>query len=71
MYVSTIHPSHLPNTLAMLEKAKPVLCEKPLTMNARDTAVLIKFARDKGVFLMEVHCKYTILYSGMVANTTI
>ena len=53
VYVATIHPTHLTCSLLMLEAKKPVLCEKPLTMNGRETATLIKAARDGGVFLME------------------
>ena len=53
VYVATIHPTHLQCSLQMIEAKKPVLCEKPLTMNAKETATLIKAARDGGVFLME------------------
>ena len=38
----------------MFEAGKPVLCEKPLTCCAADTCALIKAAKEKGVFLMEV-----------------
>ncbi len=38
----------------MFEKGKPVLCEKPLTMNVADTESLISAAREKGLFFMEV-----------------
>ena len=54
MYVGTVHPFHLKTVLMMIEAGKPVLCEKPLTCSAADTQTLIKAARDKGVFLMEV-----------------
>lgn len=54
VYIGTIHPTHLNIVRLMMEAGKPVLCEKPLTMNAKDTALLIQNAKDKGVFLMEV-----------------
>ena len=54
MYVGTIHPKHYDAVMMMFEAGKPVLCEKPLTMNASDTRKLIQAARDKGVFFMEV-----------------
>ena len=60
VYVGTIHPSHLHCVQLMLKYGKPVLCEKPLTMNVRDTSLLIENFTKSGVFLMEV--KY--LYGG-------
>ena len=38
----------------MFDAGKPVLCEKPLTTSPEDTATLIKAAKEKGVFFMEV-----------------
>ena len=54
VYVGTIHPKHKETVMLMFGAGKPVLCEKPLTCNAADTKELIKAARDKGVFFMEV-----------------
>lgn len=54
VYVGTIHPKHVEACKLMFEAGKPVLCEKPLTCSATDTQELIKAARDKGVFFMEV-----------------
>ena len=53
VYVGTIHPTHLATSTMALGKGKPVLCEKPLTMNVRDTETLLKMAQEKNVFLME------------------
>ena len=53
VYIGTIHPAHLSSARMMLEAGKPVLCEKPLTMNADDTRTLIKLAREKNLFFME------------------
>ena len=57
VYVANIHPKHFDTVMMMFEAGKPVLCEKPLTLNAADTRKLIQAARDKGVFLMEVREK--------------
>ena len=54
MYVGTIHVTHLSIVLKMFERKKPVLCEKPLTMNAQNTATLIEAAKKNNIFLMEV-----------------
>lgn len=53
VYIGTIHPAHLACAKLMIEAGKPVLCEKPLTMNARDTSSLVQLAREKKIFLME------------------
>ena len=37
----------------MLNSGKHVLCEKPLTMNLKQTKELIALAKSKGLFLME------------------
>lgn len=61
VYIGTIHPKHFEATLKMFEKGKPVLCEKPLTMNVADTETLIAAAKEKGVFFMEVRYVDNIL----------
>ncbi|MFZ6646738.1 Gfo/Idh/MocA family protein [Undibacterium sp. TJN25] len=53
IYVATPHSLHAENTLMALQAGKPVLCEKPFTMNARQTNELVRMARDKNLFLME------------------
>ena len=53
IYVATPHPMHKDDTILCLEAGKPVLCEKPFTLNARDTAEVIACAREKKLFLME------------------
>lgn len=53
IYIGTIHPYHLPLAKEALDAGKPVLCEKPLCMNARETAELIAYAKGKNLFLME------------------
>jgi predicted dehydrogenase len=53
IYVATPHPMHHPAVRLCLEAGKPVLCEKPFTINAAQAADLIALARDRRLFLME------------------
>jgi len=53
VYVSTPNNLHKENTSMCLRAGKPVLCEKPFAVNARETAEMINLARQQGVFLME------------------
>jgi predicted dehydrogenase len=53
VYIATPHRFHFENMLLCLNAGKPVLCEKPLTVNAPETEELIALAREKKVFLME------------------
>ena len=53
VYVATPHRFHFEQAKMCLEAKKPVLCEKPLTVNADESAQLIKLARKNNTFLME------------------
>jgi dihydrodiol dehydrogenase / D-xylose 1-dehydrogenase (NADP) len=53
VYIATPHPMHLGDALMCIENGKAVLCEKPLTVNARQATEMIAAARDKKTFLME------------------
>lgn len=53
VYVATPHNLHREATLLCLNAGKPVLCEKPFAINARETREMIETARAKGLFLME------------------
>jgi predicted dehydrogenase len=53
VYVATPHALHVDHVLMAFEAGKPVLCEKPLTLNAEDAAHLVAVAREKGLFFME------------------
>jgi predicted dehydrogenase len=53
VYIGTPHPFHEQMALAAIAAGKPVLCEKPLAMDAAASAKVIEAARKKGVFLME------------------
>jgi predicted dehydrogenase len=53
VYVATPHPMHRDNAILALEAGKPVLLEKPFTMNATEAREVVSVARDRGLFLME------------------
>src|SRR6476660_6089873 len=51
VYVASPHSLHLEHATLAFAAGKPVLCEKPLTLNARDASTL--FERAGGLFCME------------------
>jgi predicted dehydrogenase len=53
IYIATPHRFHYDNALLCLDAGKPVLCEKPLTVNAVEAKALIEIAQNKNLFLME------------------
>jgi len=53
VYISTPHPQHFEQALSCLQNKIPVLCEKPMTINAEQSAKLIAAAREHNTFLME------------------
>ena len=53
VYVATPNSLHLEHSLLALNAGKPVLCEKPFTVNAQESSQLISEARKQGLFLME------------------
>jgi predicted dehydrogenase len=53
VYVATPHPMHHGGALLALRARKPVLVEKPFTMNAAEARELVATARAEGLFLME------------------
>ena len=53
VYVATPAPRHLQDSLLALEGGKPVLVEKPFTMDAAQARELVGAARTAGLFLME------------------
>jgi predicted dehydrogenase len=53
VYVATPHPFHHACALLALEAGKPVLVEKPFTLNASQAWDLISEARVRDIFLME------------------
>jgi len=53
IYIGTPHTFHLQNAVMCMRAGKGVLCEKALTINARETEEMIAVAREENVFLME------------------
>lgn len=53
MYIGAINTLHLDIGKLMLDNGKHILCEKPLTVNLKQTKELINYAKEKKVFLME------------------
>ncbi|MFC3457809.1 MULTISPECIES: Gfo/Idh/MocA family protein [Massilia] len=53
VYVATPHPMHAANALLALDAGKPVLCEKPFTMNLCQAEQVVALARSRQLFLME------------------
>ena len=53
VYVATPHSHHYEHSKACLEAGKAVICEKPLTPNARQCAALMALAKEKNLLLCE------------------
>ncbi len=53
VYIATPHTLHAENARMCLLAGKPVLCEKPFTINRRQASEVIALARQKNLFLME------------------
>ena len=53
IYIATPHAYHFELAKACLENNKPVLSEKPLTLDAQQTQILLTLSQIKQVFLME------------------
>ncbi|XP_066265609.1 trans-1,2-dihydrobenzene-1,2-diol dehydrogenase-like [Branchiostoma lanceolatum] len=53
VYIGSIHTQHAPLTTMMLQAGKPVLCEKPMSVNSREARQMIGLAKEKNLFFME------------------
>lgn len=53
IYVATPHSKHREDSMLCLNAGKPVLCEKPFTINRREAEEVVALAREKKLFLME------------------
>jgi predicted dehydrogenase len=50
VYVATPHPMHKRDSILAINAGKHVLCEKPLTINAKEAQEIEAAAKAKGVF---------------------
>jgi dihydrodiol dehydrogenase / D-xylose 1-dehydrogenase (NADP) len=57
VYVGSINIAHKEICLMAINAGKHVLCEKPMSMNAREQEEVLQAAKAKGVFFMEVFKK--------------
>ncbi|MCW2748699.1 MAG: oxidoreductase, partial [Nocardioidaceae bacterium] len=53
IYVATPHGRHVEDVMTCFAAGKPVLCEKPIALNADQTAALIAEAKARGLFFAE------------------
>lgn len=53
VYIATIPGQHLEHALLAIDAGKPVLIEKPVTLNSKDAATIFAAAKAKGVLAME------------------
>ena len=53
VYIATPHPSHIENVLLALNAQKPVLCEKPFAVNAKEAKQMVDVAVANNVAIME------------------
>jgi predicted dehydrogenase len=53
IYVATPHPAHKDNVVLALNAGKPVLCEKPFAVNAKEAQGMVAAAQKNNVALME------------------
>ena len=53
VYIATTHNFHHQNTLLCIEKNKPFICEKPLTLTKKDALDIYTKAKAKNLFSME------------------
>lgn len=53
VYISILNPAHKQMVLDCFKAGKPVVCEKPFALNAKETEEMVQAARDAKLFLME------------------
>lgn len=53
VYIGTTHNFHHEHTILALNNGKHVLCEKPISLNARFAQEMVDLAQERNLFLME------------------
>ena len=54
VYIGTIHTTHVPLSMMMLNAGKNVLCEKPMALCASDAKKVLDLAEQKKKLFVEV-----------------
>lgn len=52
-YVGTLHTTHKDLSVMALKKKKPVLCEKPVTLNLQELNEILACAKENNIFFMD------------------
>lgn len=52
VYIANLHPQHKDTVLTMTKHKKSILCEKPLSVNKKETQIMVDAAKEAGVFFM-------------------
>ena len=65
VWIGTPHALHKQNCLDAINHGKPILCEKPFTVNFKEAEEVIAAAKAKGVFIMEGTPSVMLLYYGI------
>lgn len=77
IYVATPHPMHLTNTILALKAGKPVLCEKPFSINSSQARAMVEASIENNVALLEamwmrflphIHQVRKIITSGVLGD---
>jgi predicted dehydrogenase len=58
VYIATTHNFHFEHVQLCLNNGKSVLCEKPVSVNSAELAILQKLAKEKNLFFMEALWTY-------------
>uniref|UniRef100_A0A336MXB9 Trans-1,2-dihydrobenzene-1,2-diol dehydrogenase n=2 Tax=Culicoides sonorensis TaxID=179676 RepID=A0A336MXB9_CULSO len=53
VYIGAVNTAHLEIGILMLDHGKPILCEKPLCLNEKQSKKLLEHAKSKKLFAME------------------
>ena len=52
VYIANLHPQHKDTVLTMTKHKKNILCEKPLSVNRKETQAMVDAAKEADVFFM-------------------
>ena len=70
VYVATPNTAHAETALACIDAGKPVLCEKPFTVNAAEARKVVERARARRVFCMEAMWMRFVPLFGEIVRVT-